>query len=91
MKFIPTTATAVEKLKRSAKNLRNETRTSLAVALESIAKSAGYDNWKHVTVCQEQTTSQPKDDVHFPKVLYDFLAQQPVSYTHLTLPTILLV
>lgn len=76
MKFIPTTATAVEKLKRSAKNLRNETRTSLAVALESIAKSAGYDNWKHVTVCQEQTTSQPKDDVHFPKVLYDFLAQQ---------------
>lgn len=76
MKFIPTTATAVEKLKRSAKNLRKETRTSLAVALESIAKSAGYDNWKHVTVCLEQTASQSKDDTNLPKVISDFLAHQ---------------
>lgn len=76
MKFIPTTATAVEKLKRSAKNLRKETRTSLAVALECIAKTAGYDNWKHVTVCLEQTASPSKDNTHLPKVISDFLAQQ---------------
>lgn len=75
MKHIPTTSTAVEKLKRNAKNLRKDTKTSLAVAQDTIAKSAGYDNWKHVTVCMEQTKSLPKQSGHLPQVLADFLAQ----------------
>jgi hypothetical protein len=75
LKHIPTTSTAVEKLKRSAKNLRKETKTSLAVAQATIAKSAGYDNWKHVTVCLEQTKPLPKQNGHLPQVLADFLAQ----------------
>ena len=43
------TATAVEKLKRSAKKVRNETGCSLAFALDQVASEAGYPNWKHVT------------------------------------------
>lgn len=57
MEFISTTATAAEKLKRLAKTLRKTTGTSLAVALDAVAKQHGYEHWKHVTVCFEQTVS----------------------------------
>ena len=57
MEFISTTATAAEKLKRLAKTLRKTSGTSLAVALDTIAKQHGYVHWKHVTVCVEQTAS----------------------------------
>ncbi len=57
MEFISTTATAAEKLKRLAKTLRKTTRTSLAVALDAVAKQHGYEHWKHVTVCIEQTAN----------------------------------
>lgn len=57
MEFISTTATAVEKLKRLAKTLRKTTKTSLAVAQDEIARQNGYLHWKHVTVCQERTSS----------------------------------
>lgn len=57
MEFISTTATAAEKLKRLAKTLRKTTGTSLAVALDAVAKQHGYEHWKHVTVCLEQTAS----------------------------------
>ena len=76
MKHIPTTATAVQKLNRSAKNLRKETRSSLAAALEVVAKAAGYDNWKHVTVCFEQTKLQPTDRDSLPTILVEFLQKQ---------------
>nr|WP_315428398.1 hypothetical protein [uncultured Albidiferax sp.] len=57
MEFISTTATAAEKLKRLAKTLRKTTDTSLAVALDAVAKQHGYEHWKHVTVCVEQTAN----------------------------------
>lgn len=57
MEFISTTATAVEKLKRLAKTLRKSTGTSLAVAQNAVAKQHGYEHWKHVTICLEQTAS----------------------------------
>lgn len=57
MEFISTTATAAEKLKRLAKTLRKTTGTSLAVALDAVAKQHGYEHWKHVVVCLEQTAS----------------------------------
>ncbi len=57
MEFISTTATAAEKLKRLAKTLRKTTGTSLAVALDAVAKQHGYEHWKHVTVCIEQTAN----------------------------------
>lgn len=57
MELISTTATAAEKLKRLAKTLRKTTGTSLAVALDAVAKQHGYEHWKHVAVCLEQTPS----------------------------------
>ena len=57
MEIISTTATAAEKLKRLAKTLRKTTGTSLAVALDAVAREHGYKHWKHVAVCLEQTAS----------------------------------
>lgn len=56
MRHIRTTATAVEKLKLEAKQLSKKTRTPLTTARELVAKKAGYDNWKHVTVCAASTS-----------------------------------
>lgn len=70
MQHIPTTATATEKLKRLAKTHRKITGTSLAVALDAVAKQHGYEHWKHVTICQEQTAA-----IHRTKPLPEALKQ----------------
>lgn len=74
MNFIPTTTTAIEKLKRLAKNLRKESGTSLAVALDAIAKANGYASWKHVTQCLAQSKSPIAAATGLPHVLTSFLA-----------------
>ena len=74
MIHIPTTATAAEKLRRRAKTLRKETRTSLAVAQETVAKEDGYLSWKHVTVCADRTKTEPKALPPLPTLLVDTLA-----------------
>lgn len=51
MHHIPTTATAVEKLKRAAKKLCKDSGTAYALALDLVAKQNGYAHWKHVTEC----------------------------------------
>lgn len=71
MEFISTTATAAEKLKREAKTLRKTTGTSLAIALDTVAKQHGYEHWKHVTICCEQTISLKP----LPDSLTDYLDQ----------------
>ena len=82
MEFISTTATAAEKLKRLAKTLRKTTNTSLAVALNAVAKQHGYEHWKHVTVCLEQTASVSRSNP-LPESLKDLLdraaARHPAS------------
>lgn len=82
MEFISTTATAAEKLKRLAKTLRKSTGTSLAVALDAIAKKHGYQHWKHVSVCLEQTASVSRSKP-LPESLKDLLdraaARNPAS------------
>ena len=82
MEFISTTATAAEKLKRLAKTLRKTTNTSLAVALDAVAKQHGYEHWKHVTVCLEQTVSVSRSKP-LPESLKDLLdraaARHPAS------------
>ncbi|WP_442782717.1 hypothetical protein [Collimonas fungivorans] len=75
MNFTPTTATAAEKLKRLAKNLRKQSGTSLAVALDSIAKTNGYASWKHVTQCLEKSKSHIAAATGLPHVLTSFLAE----------------
>lgn len=82
MELISTTATAAEKLKRLAKTLRKTTGTSLAVALDAVAKQHGYEHWKHVTVCLEQTASLSRSKP-LPDSLKDLLdrtaARNPAS------------
>lgn len=82
MEFISTTATAAEKLKRLAKTLRKTTGTSLAVALDAAAKQHGYEHWKHVTVCLEQTAGASRSKP-LPESLKDLLdraaARNPAS------------
>ncbi len=82
MEFISTTATAAEKLKRLAKTLRKTTNTSLAIALDAVAKQHGYEHWKHVTVCLEQTASASRSKP-LPDSLKDLLhraaARNPAS------------
>jgi hypothetical protein len=77
LNFIPTTATAAEKLKRLAKKQRKASGSSLAVALDTTAQASGYANWKHVTVCVEQTPAQP---LPLPPVLTDLLAIDAKHY-----------
>ena len=74
LNHIPTTATAAGKLKRRAKALRKETRTSLAAAQETVAKHDGYLSWKHVTVCADRTKAEPKTLPPLPMLLVDTLA-----------------
>ena len=82
MEFISTTATAAERLKRLAKTHRKTTGTSLAVALDAVAKQYGYQHWKHVTVCLEQTASASHSKL-LPQSLMDLLdhdaARHPAS------------
>jgi len=74
MEFISTTATATEKLKRLAKTLRKTTGTSLAVALDAVAKQHGYEHWKHVTVCLDQSVSASRSKP-LPESLKDLLGR----------------
>lgn len=77
MHFIPTTATAAEKLKRLAKKQRKATGSSLAVALDAVAQASGYANWKHVAVCVDQT---PAQTLPLPPVLVELLAVDAKHY-----------
>lgn len=76
MRFIPTSSTAVEKLKRAAKKRRSLVPTSLAVALDTVALAEGYANWKHVTWCASQP--QPAFSRDLSPELRAELSHQPV-------------
>lgn len=58
MKFIPTTATAVEKFKRLAKSRQSSTGEARHAALDAIAREHGYPNWHHVTICADKTAAR---------------------------------
>ncbi len=79
LNLILTTSTAAEKLHRLAKQRRKNYPTSLAVALDTIAKEHGYHHWKHVKDCVEQTKSLPAASKPLPAILADFLAVQERS------------
>lgn len=76
MRHIPTTRTAVERLKHEAKQLRNP-RVSLLAAREQAAKNAGYDSWKHVSVCF--TATQASKNIRLPDGVERFLAAERES------------
>lgn len=76
MEHIPTTATAVQKLKRLAKNRRKTTAESLAAALDMVARESGYSSWKHVTVCEAATTPSARAAAPLAEAISSFLAEQ---------------
>ena len=51
MKFIITTATAVQKIKSAAKAIAFKSEISHTKALEQVAQEAGYESWFHVQRC----------------------------------------
>ena len=53
MQFIPTTATAVQKIKLAAKAISKSTEVSHTQALEQASKASGYLGWFHVQHCQK--------------------------------------
>ncbi|RZI40438.1 hypothetical protein EGT07_24210 [Herbaspirillum sp. HC18] len=55
MRFIPTTAVAVEKLKQQAKKTKSKLKIPHAHALDRVARGAGYNHWGHVTQCAAET------------------------------------
>ena len=79
MTFIPTTATLTEKLKRLAKNQRKGTDSSLALALDSVAQSNGYLNWKHVTECLRMSKTAPIGRQPLPRILQSFLSEHAMN------------
>jgi len=79
LEHIPTTATAVQKLKRLAKDKRKSTGESLAAALDMVAREKGYSSWKHVTVCQTSTTPSAHPDAPMADAIGGFLAEQRLA------------
>ncbi|MCK9687341.1 hypothetical protein [Scleromatobacter humisilvae] len=73
MSHVPTTSTAVEKLKRLAKTRRKSSGHTLAVELDAVAVDAGYTSWKHVTVCQSVTQVLSPPRRFLPPILDDYL------------------
>jgi hypothetical protein len=78
LNHIPTTATAVQKLKRLAKARRKTTGESLAAAQNEVARERGYRDWKHVTVCLE-TTGPTRPEPVLPESIRTFLAKQQAA------------
>lgn len=55
MRFIPTTSTQVDALKKRAKRQGRNTSGKHTELLDVVAKAAGYDHWHHVMECQKET------------------------------------
>jgi hypothetical protein len=55
MKHIPTTVTALRKIKAEAKRMREAQGISLARAQDAAARDAGYEHFHHVTACLAKT------------------------------------
>jgi hypothetical protein len=51
MRYIPTSASKVEQLKKQAKRLQRTGGGKHTDLLDRVAKGAGYDHWHHVTKC----------------------------------------
>ncbi len=59
MKHIPTTATAIRKIKLAAKLIKSEQKLTLAKALDLAALNAGYENFHHANHCASNTKPEP--------------------------------
>lgn len=62
MNHIHTTATAINKIKSTAKKIKVDQDIKLAEALEIAAKQAGYDSYHHATTCAAKTIEDKKTE-----------------------------
>lgn len=58
MRFISTSATTVESLKKQAKKLQRKVGGKHTDALDRVARSAGYNHWHHVTLCLKEASTK---------------------------------
>lgn len=66
MQHIPTSETAIRKIKSEAKRIKLELNIPLAKALDIAAINAGYENYHHVNFCASNTkTSQQISSIKF--------------------------
>lgn len=68
MQVIPTTQTAVRKIKQAARRIQREQAVPLATALDLAAKAAGYDNFHHVTWCASKSAEPALRFSLFPNI-----------------------
>lgn len=61
MRFIPTTSSKVESLKKKAKALQRNGGGKHAQLLDRVARGAGYEHWHHVTLCLRETEGAHSD------------------------------
>lgn len=66
MKHIPTTRSAVHRMKALAKRLAQESNVGHMAALERVARREGYDNYHHVTVCLANSQNEPEAPLQTP-------------------------
>lgn len=84
MQFIPTTVTAVQKIKSTAKAVSRTTDISHTKALEHVSKEHGYEGWYHVQQCQKLTAAQKHSATVMTReqaalAYFDYLSVQPRS------------
>ena len=90
MRFIPTTAEAVESLKKQAKKLQRKSGGKHTEALDRVARGAGYNHWHHVTLCLNQgSKSNPFDALKAECALMIEAARTGVGKMVLTGPNVL--
>ncbi len=61
MRFIHTTTAKVESLKKQAKRIQRNGGGKHADLLNRVARTAGYEHWHHVTLCQRETEGVRED------------------------------
>lgn len=60
MRIIPTTKTAVEKLRTRAREIQRTSNISYAKSRDRAAQEAGYDDWRHVQQSAKSAESTPQ-------------------------------
>lgn len=61
MRFIPTTTSRVDALKKQAKARQRNGGGKYAALLDAVARTAGYEHWHHVTLCLRETEGVKAD------------------------------
>ena len=89
MRFIPTTTTSVDSLKKQAKKLQRKAGGRHADALDRVARGAGYNHWHHVTVCLNQSSASSFSAIQAECALVIKAAREGVTKLVMTGPEVI--